>query len=408
MQTISEAIDILKKLPLELCFETFKYLDGLDLVNFINHPDIINNDIIKSTNIIPEVVDIWNLINNQDKLLELCKILYYADINNKYYKDTCKIHCHKNFTLQGDYNEKYITKLKMGLFLNVGLDIYTSRNYSKLTFDKIKLMFQINKDYPNEFTFEILYYVCDTDDFLNCAYKFKELFKYSINVYDAINRIKNIVFKFPHSYYERFISLVNDGIKFEFAYALSTPSRKFTDALIDKFNKLRKELNINHEIIINNLRNNTVINQIKIFINNGINNVGNIISLDKNLISYLINNNLFYNFDYMVWQRIQYLFRHNNDLFPDIFTKFTIKQQYQMRIKELMEDGDLIHTINTYQIININHIHSIDINNMSKAEYFKKIYTELTEEQQNMCATYIQMGFNLESALLNATSLDDN
>jgi hypothetical protein len=110
----------------------------------------------------------------------------------------------------------------------------------------------------------------------------------------------------------------------------------------------------------------------------------------------------------MVWQRIQYLFRHNNDLFPDIFTKFTIKQQYQMRIKELMEDGDLIHTINTYQIININHIHSIDINNMSKAEYFKKIYTELTEEQQNMCATYIQMGFNLESALLNATSLDDN
>jgi hypothetical protein len=51
-----------------------------------------------------------------------------------------KKHFYK-ITLPSNEKEKYITKLKMGLYLCAGENYYNSLNYSKLTFDKIHFIF---------------------------------------------------------------------------------------------------------------------------------------------------------------------------------------------------------------------------------------------------------------------------
>jgi F0F1-type ATP synthase delta subunit len=77
----------------------------------------------------------------------------------------------------------------------------------------------------------------------------------------------------------------------------------------------------------------------------------NMMLINNNLLDYLITNNKFYDFEYNIWKKIEYLYSAYNDVFLEIFDKFTIKQQQQIRVKELMEDDSLHETIKYFQII---------------------------------------------------------
>jgi hypothetical protein len=86
MLSFNDAVNILDKIPPELVSITFNYLNGLDMVNFINGN---KDDYISSLNINSDELNVWNLMNDtENKLFEWCNILFRANITNGYYKTT--------------------------------------------------------------------------------------------------------------------------------------------------------------------------------------------------------------------------------------------------------------------------------------------------------------------------------
>jgi hypothetical protein len=130
--------------------------------------------------------------------------------------------------------------------------------------------------------------------------------------------------------------------------------------------------------------------------------ITNMMLINNNLLDYLITNNKFYDFEYDIWKKIEYLYKDYNDVFLEIFDKFTIKQQQQIRVKELMEDDNLQETIKYFQIHNICYISRLFSPAITKYQHFKA-YTELTESQFNIFNTCIFNGLNFEQSYINAT-----
>ena len=421
MQSIDAAINILNNLPIELIFKTFSYLGYADLLNFTNNEPIkqfiIDNypfSLNTLNNITDEAITVWKLLDlNDNKIYNWCKILCYANIYNDYYKDMYKTEHGQRIIFPADLKEKYIFKLKMGLFLYLGTNYYDAWDYSRLSFEKIGIIFDILKEHPDEFDVKTLFITIKTNDdnFLKMAYRIKNINKYDTREFQCRSSIDTIIriSKFPESNYSRFMNLVKNNVDFKNAYELSTPPRKFTDELVKKFIKLKTKINTinNHffdSLLIEKLRNKKMLDKIEYLHNKelSIQVIINMMLINNNLLDYLITNNKFYDFEYDIWKKIEYLYKYFNDVFQEIFEKFTIKQQQQIRVKELMEDDSLQETIKYFQIHNISYISRLFSPAITKYQHFKA-YTELTESQFNIFQTCVLNGITYEQAYVNAT-----
>lgn len=419
MLSHGDAIDILKNLPLELVSLTFNYLRPINIIHFIND-DFINDEtdyLIKSLNSIPDELNIWNLIKNpNNKLFEWCKIMYYADYNNMYYKqiyDIFFVNGYKHiFSLPTNKLNRYIKKLYIGLYLNAGLNIYKAYEYVDIDINKITMIFNIMKECP-QFNVEILYRTVkinkqlDTiENYITYANKVKQIYDITIstNNYISYDYLNNIVQKFSDKYFQRFISLLKLNVLFRASYQLSNPTRKFSDDLIDKFIQLKEELNINHELLVSNLRNNTVIKQMRLFKSKNISSVGieNLLNLDKDFLNYIINNNLIYDLPHYSWSQLKYIYNSNTDFIKEIFVKFSIKQQNNLRMKELSGDNSYNDLLKEYIIQNIRYYYEFLITNQNNTRInllqFFQIYTELSIFHYNIFKKYITQ-YNFEEAL---------
>jgi hypothetical protein len=424
---------LIAKLPIELISIIFSYTNSSSLLNLIKNNDmkkVINENNIELLssfyNITKEEMIVWNLLNiikQTNTYMEWCKILHYADINNKYYKklyNSFNIQSSSMFTSKKD--SKYTIKLKMGLFFinminnNDNLDRILS--YLKLTFDEIEFIFITMKNYPDEFNSELLYYACIA----------KNKDKYKLN-YDRITLAKRLkllsiynnknyyynsfICKWPEINFNYYINLIMQNINYHVVFELTTPKNKTTEKTVEKFMKLRQELNINDFILSEYFRNQKDINTIKYFQSNGITlkieelMIMYKITKYKEIIDNILANNKLYNLPIELWNNtnntlniICRLVDTDKFTVDEIFNKFTIDQIKHIRIKEFLEDDDLNTTLNYCRIINIKNIANFNnfllINNNNnvciriKIEYIKRAYYELTYEQCNLYFKYIK------------------
>ncbi len=422
MLSFDGVVNILNNIPFELVSVTFSYLNGIDMINFINNNinDLIDDNLIKSLNVSEDELNVWKLMKNSDKkLFEWCKILYYANVDNYLYKirydEYIVSHYKGPFTLPSNKENRYIRKLYIGLFLNMGENMYNSHQYSNLQSKYIIFIFNIMKKYPNKFPMWVLYDTMkvnknDTEEnYIKYAFKMREIYL-STNNWN-INRLHltNIITKFSEDKYQLLISLLKSNISFDTAYNLSNPKRKFNEILINKFKELKAELQIDDQTLVSNLRNNKVIQRIRFFKSKNIspNGISNLINLDKELLENLIANNNIYDLDFYTWNKITYIYNHYNEIYQDIFTKFTNKQQNNLRMKQLMEDGGYNELLINYIKENVNKIYEYSnrINippsiSITVTQYFNT-YIELTEFQMNTLFGYLKLNFSFESALAN-------
>ncbi len=419
MLSYDDAINILKNLPLELVSHTFKYMQGIDMVHFRTDNFISGNDenyLIKSLDLIPDELNVWNYMkNSENKISNWCKILYYADINNMYYK---KEYDKPNmqflgavFALPSNKEKRYIKKLYIGLYLNAGLDIYKAYQYLDIDIDKMCIMFDILKK-NTHFNVEILYrafkinkHIESNENYINYATKIKEIYDLTIpsNNYIHYDYLYNIINKFPLKAYQRFISLLQLNFRFTASYNLSNPTRNFSDDLIDKFKKLKAELDVNDDLLVSYIRNNNAIKNIRLFKSKNISSIGieNLLNLDKDFLDYIMKNNLIYDLDHNSWAKLKCIYINSNDLIKELFVKFTIKQQNNLRIKELSGDNsnDLLIC---YIKANIDFLYKFIYNYPNthiKLYQFFQVYTELSSFQYNNFKEYIRYN-NFEQALL--------
>jgi hypothetical protein len=451
MLSFIDAVNILNNLPEELVSITFNYLNGLDMVNFINGN---KNNYISSLNINSDELNVWNLMKeSENKLFEWCNILVCADIKSGYYKtkyeefqrNPYKPYTHTTtFVLPTNKEKKYNRKLYIGLFLNAGVDIILAYKYSKLSIDKINSIFEIMKAMPETFNVQTLYSIINFDNeldtkenYINYAIKYnkilnlvKETKEYKMldsfvketKEYKILNlqHFMNAVMCFPDAAYERLISLLELNISFESAYTLSTPSRKFTDALIDKFKQLNEEFQIKDDFLVCHLRNNKIINSIRTLKTKNIssNCICDLInSVNKDLLEDLIKNNYIYEFGRHTWFKINSIYINHNDIYPDILTKFTIKQKNNLRMKELMEDGGYDELLLNYIKENVDKVYLFSFYNynstlppvpggayfnynslITTVQYFQ-VYIELTDFQLNTFLSLIKQHLPFEKAL---------
>jgi hypothetical protein len=423
MLSFNGIVNIINNLPQELVLLVFNYLNGIDMVNFINNN---KEDYIYTLNINKDELNIWNFMkNSKNKLFEWCKILYYADIYNNYYKskyeETARVY--KNvFTLQSNKKKRYSRKLYIGLFMNEGLHLDKAYIYSDLHVDKISMMFNIMIKMPNQFNIEILYDAINInkdlnsfEDYVNYAIKIKEIRNLSSQFILSIH-LNNVISNFPDKYYQRFISLLSSNVAIRFAYKLSNPSRNFTDELINKFFELKNEFNnsdnfnIMEELLVRYLRNNKAIKIIRQLASKNIsyNGIYNILNLDKDFLDFIIKNDYTFDFDGSTWYRAEYIFNNHNIIIQDIFNKFTIKQQNTLRINELRGE-DTYELIKNFIKENINKVYmntnmSINLNpnliTITPLQYFQ-VYTELTDFQIKIFEGFIKKNLNFEQALNN-------
>lgn len=421
------------KLPIELISIIFSYTNSSILPTLIknnNMKKVINENTIELlssfNNITNEEMIVWNLLNiikQTDNYIEWCKILYYADIKNNYYKklyNSYNIQSSSMFTSKKD--SKYTIKLKMGLFfinmINDNDNLIKIQNYSKLTFDEIEFIFTTIQNYPDEFNSELLYYACIA----------KNKNKYKLN-YDRITLAKRMILlshynnhhcyynslicNWPEINYNYYINLIMQNINTRVVFQLTTPTNKTTEKTVEKFMTLRKELNINDYVLYEYFRNQKDINTIKYFLSNGITlKIEELMKMYKitkykEIIDNILANNKLYNLPIELWNNsnntLNIICRFvETDKFTvdEIFNKFTIDQIKQIRIKEMMEDNNLITTLNYYRQINIKNIANFNnfllINNNNnvsiriKIEYIKRAYYELTDKQGNLYFKYIK------------------
>jgi hypothetical protein len=416
----------LAKLPIELISIIFSYTNSSSLPTLIKNNDmkiVINANPIELlssfNNITKEEMIVWNLLNiikQTDTYIEWCKILYYADIKNNYYKklyNSYNIPSSSMFTSKKD--SKYTIKLKMGLFfvnmINNNNQLIKIQNYSKLTFDEIEFIFSTMQNYPEEFNYELLYNACIA----------KNKDKYKLN-YDRITLAKKLILlshynnsndnynsficQWPEINFNYYINLIMQNINYYIVFLLTTPENKTTEKTVEKFMILRQELNIKDSLLYKYFRNQKYINTIKYFQSNGIIYIEELMKMykitqSKEIIDNILANNKLYNLPIEVWNNsnntfsnICYLVEKDKFTVDEIFNKFTIDQIKQIRIKELMEDNNLNKTLNHFRQINIKNIASFNklsyfINNNKaivqiKIEHIKRAYYELTDKQREL------------------------
>jgi hypothetical protein len=288
-----------------------------------------------------------------------------------------------------------------------------------LKINQINFIFDAMNKYPNELNIDMLFIASRAikdgntyEDSIKAAFRIKEIFYYNTNnIYDVqfsydTSYLFNASSKFPDEYFQRFITLLKSNVEFSTAYDLSNPSRNFTNVLVDKFMKLKAELNIDDKILLRHLRNNKNIDKIRLFKSKNISSNGiiNLLNIDKEILDNLIENNNIYDFDERTWSKIELFWRNNNEIYKDIFTKFTIKQQNNLRIKQLMEDGGYdelkVNYIKENIIIIYNFPYVKTIQNIT-LQQFVNSYFELTQFQMNTLFGFLGMNFTYEEALSN-------
>jgi hypothetical protein len=426
MLSINHVINILSDLPQELVSLIFNYLSGIDMVNFINKNEL--HIPLNELNIKDDELNVWNLMKNSDnKLFEWCKILHHANISSSYYKlkyeekfknENLFMNWKTKFAFSSNKEHKYSRKLYIGLFLKGGLDIKNAYHYSDLPIDKINMIFNIMKKHPDLFKIEI---VCGAmnitkeietiDTYINFSIRINKIYHLLKDDYLTNKFIRKAVISFPYEYYQRFISLLEINVELEAAFNLSNSTRKFTDELINKFKQLKEELNVCDDLLVSNLRNNNVIEKIRFLRSKNITSSRNIDYLlnylDKDFLNYMIKNNKMYNFNITSWSRLESIYKNNNDLFQEIFTKFTIKQQNNLRIKKLMEDEGYDELFVKYIDENLEKIYipsSIDsilcTPSITRTQFFQ-VYTELTEFQMKTFIGFLKMNLTFDEALNN-------
>ena len=412
MLSFDNAINILKELPYELVEHTVGYLSSIDMVNFINKTDVpININLINSSK---EELIIFNLLEDDNKLFKWCKILYNADCS-KYYKTKYKEERICNLKLPTGADNKYIFKLKMGLFLNISNDYRDSYKYSKLDFDKISIIYKTFKDYPNEFE---IWYLLDIIKVLKNKYDYDIYIKIAkrIKQIRSMGRYcENSDFKTLNALsaenYQRIINIITGGATFQTALLLSKNINKYSDELIEKFIQLKKELCYDDNIILSFLKNDKMINHLKLFKKKGFSRliINYLLRLELPIIDYLVNNNYFDKLKNTTFEELNNLNVKNNDLIKQFFNKFTIKQQNNLRMKQLMEHEDYDKLLISYIEANINNVYNCLCNqytnktnySISVEQYFNA-YTELTEIQFKTFLEKIAIGTNYDTALAEA------
>ena len=426
MLSFDNAVNILNKLPVELVSLTFNYLDGLDMVNFINDN---KEAYIYDLNITKNELNIWTLIKNSkssldanNKIAEWCKILFRANVNclyykQEYYKFQSKYY-KKNFMLPTDTDKKYNKKLYIGLFLYFGVNIEKAYEYSSLSSDKIEMIFNIMAEMPEQFNIKILNTVINfskelesKEKYINYAVKIKKIYSIIKEDYMYIKRehLKKVVLNFSDESYQRLISLLESNISFAAAFVLSNSLRKFTDALINKFKQLNEEFsgefNIPDDILVIYLQDDKAISNIRLFKSKNISPNGTIdlLSLNKDLLDYIIKNNIIYDLDYFTWAKLKPIFYNYLDIFQQIFTKFTYNQKYNIRMKELMADGGYDKLMLTYIKENIDkiHLYCTTLNTLITPSQYFQVYTELTDFQMNTFYGFIKLNLTFAQALSN-------
>jgi hypothetical protein len=410
MISFDNAINILKEMPYELVEHTVGYLSSIDMVNFINKTDIpININLINSSK---EELIIYNLLEDDNKLFKWCKILYNADCS-KYYKTKYKEEVNCDLKLPTGVDNKYIFKLKMGLFLNIGKDYRDSSQYSKLDFDKISIIYKTFKDYPNEFEMWYLLYIIkilkddyNYDTYIKTAKRLATI--RSMGKYCLKSDFKTLS-ALPDENYQRIIHIINGGLSFQLALRFSKNIKKYSDELIEKFIQLKQELGYDDNIIIANLKNDKMINNLKLFKNKGFLRVSinYLVDLGLPMIDYIVNNNYLNKLKNNTFVELYYLNVRNNDLIKQLFNKFTIKQQNNLRIKQLMGHEDYDKLLISYIEVNINNVYNClykqYTNNYSiSVEQYFNAYTELTEIQFKTFMEKIAIGTNYDTALAEA------
>ncbi len=419
MQSIENAISILNNLPQELLSLVFNYLKGLDMVNFIDKTDIPIN--IESLNITNEELIIWELLENENKLFKWCKILYDAS-DNKYYKTMYKTEHRYDLKLPTGKENKYIFKLKMGLFVNASLNYINSSEYSKLDFDSIGFIFNTLKNHTNKYSIYVLKEAIEinknNNDYINyikTANRIKEI-RSLIKCFTNKADFKIVVSILPDSNYKRLIYLMENGSSLSSAYYL-TKNNKYSDELIQKFLQLKQELEYDNkmdDIISSNLKNDKFINYLRIFKNKNFSFdlIRTLLAMKREIIDYLFQNNIIYKFNLnnlhkFIWPihfSLENIYDKSKELFKEIFNKFTIKQQNNLHMKQLMEDNGYNDLLEKYVSENIRFVNNYiknPYNTISEEQYFNA-YIELTEEQFKYFKEQINNGSNYEEALANA------
>jgi len=301
----------------------------------------------------------------------------------------------------------------MGLFLNIGKDYRDSSQYSKLDFDKISIIYKTFKDYPNEFEMWYLLYIIkilkddyNYDTYIKTAKRLATI--RSMGKYCLKSDFKTLS-ALPDENYQRIIHIINGGLSFQLALRFSKNIKKYSDELIEKFIQLKQELGYDDNIIIANLKNDKMINNLKLFKNKGFLRVSinYLVDLGLPMIDYIVNNNYLNKLKNNTFVELYYLNVRNNDLIKQLFNKFTIKQQNNLRIKQLMGHEDYDKLLISYIEVNINNVYNClykqYTNNYSiSVEQYFNAYTELTEIQFKTFMEKIAIGTNYDTALAEA------
>jgi hypothetical protein len=414
------------KLPIELISIIFSYTDSSSLLTLIENNDIkrvINENTVELlgsfNNITNEDMIVWDLVNiikQSDTYMEWCKILYYADIKNDYYK---KLYNSYNISWSSMFTSKkyskYTIKLKMGLFFINMINNYDQlikiQEYSKLTFDDIEFIFSTMQNQPDEFNTKLLYYSCvaKNNDKYKLNYDRMTLAKRMILLFHYNNKeyyYNSVICQWPEINFNYYINLIMQNIIYHVVFKLTTPANKTTEKTVEKFMTLRQELNISNDVLYEYFRNKKDINTIKYFQSNGLTlKIRELMKMYKitkykEIIDNILSNNKLYNLPIELWNSnnilllVSKLVAEDKLTVGEIFNKFTIDQIKQIRIKELMEDDDLTKTLNHFRQINIQNVASFNnfssfINNNNaivqiKIEHIKRAYYELTDEQRDI------------------------
>ncbi len=428
-------IDTLCELPVHLIKEVISKLKTNDFYHFINNENFIQifeeYNLIDTLDLIDEEKMIWNLLGD-NKFYNWVKIIYNANDKNYYYKQYKAI---TNITLHltGTPEQKYITKLKMGLLL-LDCNIYHSYLISKSSFNNINSLYKTIKDSHYKYNLTLLYYALIKDNNISRNCRYGDMVIYNNNFLEIASKMNKILnhYQFNKFYekiaeiacrnnFERVLLLLNNNVSFNALIELSMPYKYITDAYIDNYLKVRNELQLTggseeNSLYIDadaylayNIRNKENMTNLINYTGLGIHDMTCIYSINhiqknhRNLYYYMKINNLIYSYTVETWSNIRSLYNWHGEIIFEMFNKYTLKQQNQIRIKELMEQKAPNEIFYNYIEHNINTVYNYNntYQNQNIQELLKAYY-ELTEEQFNTYKTYINMNFTHEQALMNA------
>ncbi len=412
-------IDTLCQLPINIICEVARKFKKEDLYHFINNDEFKRMfeeyNIINSLDIIETEKQIWNNLN-ENKFYNWVKIIYYANKPN-YYHEYFKKELNKQLQFNGSNEEKYNKKLMLGFLIILGCDYSEAYDYCKLDFNIIFNFTKIIKENPMELNFKLLYfaYKQNNNDYLTVALKMKRIMDYNLHQNIYINIIAKIADK---NNFERIIFLLEKNVLLEAAAILSENHKYITDAYINKYLTLRDELKLVGEqfgycylcadaYIAVNLRNKDVLEQLKYYVSIGIHDMVIIYymkSLPKEIFEYMKTNNIIYNYKYATLKNLySFAFKYEGELTYELLSKYTIKQQNQIRIKEF--NGELDKETRCQYI-------EYNINTISEYRYycndipgFLKAYYELNDSQLQKYFQYRQQHQSHDEAFNNASQL---